>query len=177
MALTTLGFGLFIRLGVSTPLSVIVIAEVVAALGIGATFQAPLVAYQTVLSPAQTATATALFGFIRSLSTSISVVIGSVFFQNGMSTQSEHLKRVLGTHTAQNFSVYAATSNVLAVRILPGNQQAEVKKAYASSLKNMWIMYTGISGLGLIASLFIKRKLISRERNSEAVTTSSLELE
>ena len=175
MALTTLGFGLFIRMGTSTSLAVIVMVEIVAAIGVGATFQAPLIAYQSVVSPAEMAAATALFGFIRSLSTSISVVMGGVVFQNSMSAHHKHLSSVLGTQLAQNFSASTAAVNVLTVRTLPMIQQAEVKAAYAASLKSMWMMYASMGGLGVIAALFVKKQ-VSRGASSGTLDRNSVEL-
>ena len=175
MALTTLGFGLFISIGISTSLALTIMIEIVAALGVGTTFQAPLIAYQSVVDSADIAAATALFGFVRSLSTSISVVIGGVVFQNRMSVQSKYLSSVLGAQLAQNFSTSTAVTNVLAVRTLPLYQQAEVKKAYASSLKDMWIMYAGMGGLGLVAGLFVKKQALG-EASSEPSNRNNVEL-
>jgi hypothetical protein len=175
MALTTLGFGLFISIGTSTTLVNTTVIEVVAALGIGTTFQAPLIAYQSVIGSADMAVATALFGFVRSLSTSISVVIGGVVFQNRMSSHNKYLSSVLGAQLAQNFSASAAATNVLAVRTLPLYQQVEVKKAYASSLKGMWVMYASIAGLGLIAALFVKKQALA-DANSEPSNRTNVEL-
>ncbi|KIW10709.1 hypothetical protein PV08_11673 [Exophiala spinifera] len=100
MALTSLGFGHFINLDTSKFLAFTLLIEVVAALEVGTTFQAPLIAYQSVVGAADVAVAMALFAFIRSLSTSISMVVGGIVFQNGMSLQSDHLSRILGLHAA-----------------------------------------------------------------------------
>jgi hypothetical protein len=156
MALTTLGFGLFIIMDASTSLVVICVIEIIAALGVGTIFQAPLIAYQAVVDTSDMAMATALFGFIRSLSTSVSVVVGGVVFQNSVRQQNGHLVSVLGDDLAQNFSAPNAASNVLTVRLLPMDQQAVVKDAYVSSLQDMWKMYVGSGGLGLVAALFVR---------------------
>ncbi|KAL6241283.1 hypothetical protein RBB50_011756 [Rhinocladiella similis] len=136
-------------MSMSTSLAFTLVIEVVAALGVGTTFQAPLIAYQSVVGVADVAVATAVFGFVRSLLTSISVVVGGIVFQNGISVQNDHLSSILGSQLAQNFSASNAATNVLALRRLPLHQQLEVQQAYASSLKNMWIMYASIAGIGL----------------------------
>ena len=171
----TLGFGLFISIGTSTSLTITVVIEIVAALGVGTTFQAPLIAYQSVVSSADIAVATALFGFVRSLSTSISVVIGGIVFQNRMSVESKHLSSILGAQLAENFSASNAATNVLAVRTLPLYQQAEVKEAYASGLKDMWIMYASMGALGLVAALFVKNRALG-EASSEPSDGNNVEL-
>ena len=157
MATTTLGFGLFIILDSSTSLVTICAIEVIAALGVGTIFQAPLIAYQAIVQPTDMAMATALFGFIRSLSTSISVVVGGVVFQNSVNQQSAHLVAILGEELAQNFSAPNAASNVLSVRLLPSVQQVVVKHTYVSSLQDMWKMYLGVGALGIAAAVFVKK--------------------
>jgi hypothetical protein len=157
MLLTTLGFGLFILMGATTPLSSLVAIEAVAAMGIGAVFQAPLIAYQATVDAADMAVATALFGFIRSLSTSISVVIGGVVFQNTMSEHNDMLSAVLANVSlGQDFSAANATSSVLLVQTLSLAQQGSVKDAYVVSLRAMWKLYAIVGGCGFVAGLFMK---------------------
>lgn len=81
---TTLGLGLFIILDSSSSLVSICAIEAIAASGVGMIPQASLIAYQSIVLPSDVAMATALFGFVRSLSTSISVVVGGVVFQNSV---------------------------------------------------------------------------------------------
>jgi hypothetical protein len=158
MTLTTLGFGLFISLDASTSLAQTVVIEVVAALGVGINFQAPLLAYQSVVGQEDIAVATALFGFVRSLSTSISVVMGGIVFQNGMSLQRTDLSSSLGVQLARNFSATTAATNVLTVGTLPLYQQKIVKGAYVHSLKDMWAMYAVMGGVGLAAAFFVTKQ-------------------
>jgi len=175
MAFSTLGFGLFITLGPPTSLPSLVAIEVVAAVGIGAVFQAPLIAYQAAAETADMAIATALFGFVRSLSTSISVVVGGVVFQNTIRDYSDKLSAVLGNSSlAEDFSATNATSSVLIVNTLDSLQQDAVKDAYVGGLREMWKMYAGIAGCGLVAALFMqKHSLRTSEREEVAVATSS----
>jgi hypothetical protein len=161
MLFTTLGFGLFIVMGATTPLPSLVAIEAVAAMGIGAVFQAPLIAYQAMVDASDMAGATALFGFIRSLSTSISVVIGGVVFQNSMREHSDKLSAVLGNASlAQDFSAANATSSVLVVQTLSLAQQSSVKAAYLASLQAMWKMYAVVGGCGFVAALFMKSHVL-----------------
>ena len=64
MALSTVGFGLFVTLGPTTSLPNLVAIEIVAAMGIGAVFQAPLIAYQAAVDAADMAIATAVIASI-----------------------------------------------------------------------------------------------------------------
>ncbi|KAM0720639.1 hypothetical protein Q7P37_004776 [Cladosporium fusiforme] len=175
MVLSTLGFGLFITLGATTPLPSLVAFEIIAAVGIGAVFQAPLIAYQAAVDPADMAMATALFGFVRSLSTSISVVVGGVVFQNTIREYGHELSAVLGNQSlAGDFSAANATSSVLIVQTLSSVQQDVVKDAYAAGLREMWKMYAGIAGCGLIAAMFMKKySLRVPEREDASTVTNS----
>jgi hydrogenase/urease accessory protein HupE len=169
MLLTSLGFGLFVVMGATTPLPSLVAIEAVAAIGIGSVFQAPLIAYQATVDAADTAVATALFGFIRSLSTSISVVIGGVVFQNTMREHSDKLSVVLGNASlAQDFSAANATSSVLVVQTLSLVQQGSVKDAYVGSLQAMWKMYAIVGGCGFLAALFMKSHVLVASSLEEA---------
>ncbi|GAB7333258.1 hypothetical protein MBLNU13_g04903t1 [Cladosporium sp. NU13] len=171
MVFSTLGFGLFITFGATTSLPSLVAIEVMAAIGIGAVFQAPLIAYQAAVDPADMAIATALFGFVRSLSTSISVVVGGVVFQNAIRDRSSELSAVLGDAAlAENFSAANATSSVLLVQTLPLVQQDAVKGAYVAGLREMWKMYTVIAGCGLMAALLLKRQSLGTPERGEAST-------
>ena len=172
MALSTVGFGLFITLGPTTSLPNLVAIEVVAAMGIGAVFQAPLIAYQAAVDASDMAIATALFGFVRSLSTSISVVIGGVIFQNTIQGYSDRLSAVLGNSSlAEDFSAVNATSSVLIVHTLDSLQQDAVKAAYVAGLREMWKMYAGIAGCGLVAALFMKQLSLTVQEREETSTT------
>jgi hypothetical protein len=177
MALTTLGFGLFITLGPTTSLPSLVAIEVVAAMGIGAVFQAPLIAYQTAVNTNDMAIATALFGFVRSLSTSISVVIGGVVFQNTIQDYSDKLSAVLGNVSlAEDFSATNATSSVLIVHTLDSLQQDAVKGMYVAGLQKMWKMYAGIAGFGLIAALLMKKHTLTVPESEDTNTATDLAL-
>jgi hypothetical protein len=174
MALSTFAFGLFITLGPTTSLPSLVAIEVVAAVGIGAVFQAPLIAYQAAVDSSDMAIATALFGFVRSLSTSISVVVGGVLFQNTIRNYGDKLSAVLGNASlAEDFSAANATSSVLIVHTLSSLQQSAVKEAYVAGLREMWKMYASIAGCGLLAALFMKKKTLRSPGGEESSTATN----
>lgn len=178
MALTTVGFGLFITLGPTTSLPSLVAIEVIAAMGIGAVFQAPLIAYQAAVDTADMAIATALFGFVRSLSTSVSVVIGGVVFQNTIQDYSDKLSAVLGNASlAGDFSAANATSSVLVVHTLDSLQQDAVKEMYVAGLREMWKMYAGIAGCGLVAALLMKKHTLAEPESEERSIATNTDAE
>ncbi|KAJ5820163.1 Efflux pump dotC [Penicillium riverlandense] len=158
----TLGYGLFIDLKPYASWPRIIIYQLIAGVGVGPNFQAPLVAFQANIRPADMATGTATFGFIRQLSTSISVVLGTVIYQNVMSQQGGKLIAAIGPQrTAIISSSFAGSSKSLIEKLEP-SQRAVVLEAFTYALNRMWIFYTCMAGLGFILSLFIRAKVLSR---------------
>ena len=161
----TIGMGLFIHFGAATGTAELVIFQLMVGVPSGMLFEPPLIALQAEVSQDDTATATATFAFIRNLATSCSIVIGGVVFQNSMDMQFTQL-RVAGLSTilTQAFSGHAAAANVMLVATVTDPLQNMVlKEAFAWSLRNMWILYTCVASLGVIASLFVTKQTLSRE--------------
>jgi hypothetical protein len=69
--IATLGTGLFIYLPASKDWAKMVTFQIVAALGLGAIFQAPLVVMQSKVKPADKAAATSMYMFVRGLSSAM----------------------------------------------------------------------------------------------------------
>ncbi|KAK3330007.1 major facilitator superfamily domain-containing protein [Apodospora peruviana] len=163
MATMTLGFGLFIDLESTLNLPKLILYQIVAGIGVGPNFQAPLIALQTMVHQRDIGSATATFAFVRQLWTAISLVIGGVVFQNGMEKQYPTLVAELGVETANLLSGHNAASNVGVVATLPGKEGDIARAAYLKSLKTMYIMYVAFAGLGLIISLFVGSRKLSKE--------------
>jgi hypothetical protein len=154
---------MFIMLSPTTPLIIVIVFELIAGLGIGMVFQPPLIALQSFVSNEDVAVATALFGFVRSFSTSVSVVIGGLIFQNVIETQSKTLQSELGPEKSDLFSGKNAAANVDIISTLTQAQQVVVKKAFATSLSRMWILYACVAAVGLVLSFGIDRKVLSSQ--------------
>jgi len=160
----TLGVGLFIDLPAYANWARIIIFQILAGLGIGPNFLAPLIALQTLVAPEDIATATATFMFVRQLSTAISVVIGGVIFQNEMQKQYAQL---LSSGVSPQFVALltggSATSSTTLVRNLPAAQQSAVGNAFTDSLQKMWILYVCVGMVGFFASLAIKKQELKKQ--------------
>jgi hypothetical protein len=159
----TLGFGLFIDLDAKANWAKIILFQIVAGIGVGPLFQAPLIALQSRIAPRDIAVATATFGFTRNLSTAISVVIGGVVFQNEMQKKTPSLIASLGPDLAGRISGSSAGANVMLIEQLPPAQRAIARSAYFGSLRTMWIMYVAFAALGLCISIFIAANVLSKE--------------
>ena len=163
--LLTLGSGLLIDLNASSTLKEIVPFQVVAGLGSGMLFQAPLIAIQAMVSQDDTATATATFSFVRTIGLALSVVIGGVVFQNGMERRAPKLRAAgMPESVVSQLSGASAAANVMVVASIEDQpQKAVVKEAFAWSLRNMWILYTAVAFLGCVASCFVGKQVLSKE--------------
>ncbi|KAG9946338.1 putative major facilitator superfamily transporter, partial [Aureobasidium melanogenum] len=163
MTFLVLGFGLFIDFTANSSWAKLIIFQIIAGIGIGPNFQAPLIALQTGVQPRDIATATATFGFVRQIFTSISVVIGQTVYQNQMNSKTASLVAALGPKVADQLTGGGAGANTQLIDSLPRGQKQVAQTAFAQSLHPMWIMYTCFAALGLVVSLFIKKKELSKK--------------
>ena len=159
----TTGTGLFIDFGndTNTALVKIVVYQLIWGIGVGPNFQAPLIALQSLVSQSDIATATATYGFVRSIATAISVVLGSVAFNNEMENRSDVLVDVLGPRAASQLSGENAGASVDIVAELPAAERAVVKEAFAQSLRTMWIMYVALAAMAVLVGLLVKGQVLS----------------
>jgi len=159
----TLGFGLFIDLGVTANWAKIIIFQIIAGIGVGPNFQSPLISLQSHVPQKDIATATATFGFVRNLSTSVSVVVGGVVFQNQMQKHYQTLLAALGPTLANELKGGSAGASVGIVAALPPAQQAVARLAFWQSLRTMWIMYVCFAAAGIFVSIFIGVRKLDRQ--------------
>jgi hypothetical protein len=167
MALTTLAFSLFTLLSDKSAISAIIGLELLGGLGVGLVFQPPLIALQSFVHHDDVATATAFFGFIRSFSTSVSIVIGGVMVQNEMQSRQGMLQRLLPGDIANRFSGQNAAANVALVRSLSPGEAQIVREAYSQSLSRMWILYACFAAAGLLMSFGIQNQTLRTELINE----------
>lgn len=169
-----LGFGLFINLNASSSWAKIIIYQIIAGLGVGPMFQAPIIALQAHINPRDIGTATATLGFIRQLSTSISVVIGEVVYQNQINKKTSSIVSAIGPQDAGRITGGNAGSSTEFIDSLPQPAKGAVRKAFADSLQPMWILYTCFAVLGFVVMLGIAGKKLTREHEE---TKTGLEAE
>ena len=163
--LMTLGLGLYVSFGSETPVATIIGIEIVGGIGIALLFQAPVIAIQSTVSQAECTAATATSGFIRNVATSLSLVLGGVVFQNSMAAQQPALAAAgLSEPVLQALSGYQAAAHVEIVQELPDVAQRHVvQEVFAVSIRNMFIMYTCVAGVAILAGAFIKHRHLSTE--------------
>lgn len=162
LTMMTLGYGLLINLDPRANWAKIIIYQIIAGLGCGPNFQAPLIALQSHVKGHDIAVATALFGFVRNLSTAVSVVLGGVVFNNELADKEGYLRSALSPADAQRLTSSSFGATTSFVRTLHGAAKQAVNIAYTSSLRDMWIFYTAFAAFGILVSLFITKKELSR---------------
>lgn len=174
LTLMLIGYGLFLDLDAHSSLAKIIVYQIIAGIGTGPNFQAPLIALQSLVPPRDIASAVATFQLTRNVATSMSVVIGAVVFQNALAAQKDQLQSQLGASTAARLSGFSAAANIEVVKALPPAQRAIARDAFASSLHKMWIMYTVFAGVGLLCSFMITKQRLDKKHEQ---TKTGLEAE
>jgi EmrB/QacA subfamily drug resistance transporter len=172
--LQTLGYGLFISFGSSADWAKIVVFQIIAGLGVGPNFQAPMVALQSFISPRDLAAATSAFLFTRNVAGAVSVVIGQVVLQNELAKRRGVLAGVLGAQLANELGGAEAIANTGLVDALPGYEGEVVRGVFAEGMRFIWVMYTAFSAPAIVLCLFVGRGRLSREHRE---TVTGLEAE
>ncbi|KAL2857242.1 major facilitator superfamily domain-containing protein [Aspergillus pseudoustus] len=140
-AVMVTGTGLFIDFDTNLRLEKIVLYQLVAGLGAGPLFQAPMIAYQSCLEPNMVAPGNAALAFLKNLGTSLSLVLGGVVVQGvggGLLTE--------GYGETEDGSTRNA-----------GDQQGE-ESSFMKGLKTMWVFYTVTCAVMWLASFGIQRR-------------------
>ncbi|KAM0431449.1 hypothetical protein ACHAPT_005426 [Fusarium lateritium] len=175
MVISTVGFGLFIDLPLNRDFTKIILYQLVAGIGVGPNYQSPLIALQNNVESRDIGSATSTYGFIRQLASAISIVIGGVVFNNRMEAQQDKLRSALGPQLAKMLSGSSASSHAFTVAELQGEKGRVAKGAFLEALRTMYIMFVVFAGLGLLASLFIKQRKMSRDHQEHKTGLQSLE--
>jgi hypothetical protein len=168
--LMTLGNGLYIMFNPDTSIGAIVAFEIIEGIGSGLLFEPPLLAIQQGVAQNDVGTATSTQSFVRSMALSFGVIIGGIVFQQSMDLRQSFLRDAgLPESVLEELSGKNAGANVLVAQTLPAAQELAVKQAFSWSIRNMFIMFTAFSALGIIASIFVKTHKLSKI-HTETVT-------
>ncbi|KAF2421008.1 hypothetical protein EJ08DRAFT_641776 [Tothia fuscella] len=173
-SLMVVGFGLLTNLDAHSSWAKIILYQIVTGIGIGPLFQAPLIALQSLIPPKDIGAGTATFQFVRNIGTSISVVVGGVVFQNTIQKQQPTLIASLSPARAAQLGGFNAGANVGVINSLPQDQKRVARDVFASSIRNLWIMYVIVVSIGLLVSLLISKQVLEKEH---VTTKTGLEAE
>lgn len=135
-----LGTGLLLNVKVGENLTKLVVFQVLVGIGVGMNIEPPLIAAQAAMSVLDTAVIQSTMTFMRSLATTVAVVVGGVIFQNRMKAVNHGVAGGIGEELASMFNGDKASASVDLIKTLLPAQQALVKDAYYRSLRSVWIM-------------------------------------
>ena len=174
--LMTLGCGLFVLFWTDTPLAEIIGVQLISGIGVALLFQTPMLAIHSTVHQSDVASATASLGFLNSIATALSVVVGGVVFQNSMTARQPTLAATgLGSSILEALAGDKAAANVNIVKtVMDATQHQAVQDAFAWSVRNIFIMYTCIAGVTVVASVFIKQKQMSTEHSETKTGVANL---
>jgi hypothetical protein len=168
--LMTLGTGLFVSMDAHTSTARAIGFELIEGVGAGLLFEPPLLAIQQGVHQDDVGTATSTQAFTRSLAISLGVIVGGIVFQQSMDLRRTALTQAgLSNAILDDLSGKNAGANVNIAQSLPPTQELAVKQAFAWSIRNMFIMFTCISALSIVASFFVVKTKLSKE-HTETVT-------
>ncbi|RKL16606.1 hypothetical protein BFJ68_g5221 [Fusarium oxysporum] len=163
LMIMTLGMGLMISLDINMNWAKLISFQILTGIGVGLNFEGPLLSVQAVVPHKDVAAATTAMGFVRTLATAISVVIGGVLFQNEMKGEYQTLEDSLGPGLARLFNGASASASVDLIKTLPTESQLVVRTAFFNAIDKMWIMYTAFSSVGLLLGFFMKAHHLSKD--------------
>jgi MFS family permease len=174
--LMTLGCGLYVNFWTDTPLAEIIGIEFISGTGVALLFQTPMLAIHSTVRQADVASATASLGFLNSLATALSVVVGGVVFQNSMSARQSTLSAAgLEPSVLEALAGDKAAANVNIVKtVMDTTQHRAVQDAFAWSVRNIFVMYTCIAGVTVVAGICIKQKQMSTEHSETKTGIANL---
>jgi len=155
-ALLTLGLGLFINFPPYPSWARIILFQAIVALGMGMLFQPPLIALQKHLSQDYIGMGTSAFLFLRPLSYGISAVVGQLLLQSQMKTKyPEMVNADIPFSIARTLTKEDTVKGTPLIIELSVEQQVVVRSAITSGLEKLWIFYTSVSFVGLVASFYL----------------------
>lgn len=160
VVLLTLGSGLYIIFDIDTDIATILGLQIVPAIGTALLFQTPKIAIQNSVSQADTASAIAALGSVGNIATAFSITIGGVVFQNSIAARQSMFTGFNATVRDAFLPAHAAAGIDL-IKTLPNPRI--VQEAFAWSIRNMFIFYTGIASITMFAGVFMKQKHMSSE--------------
>jgi preprotein translocase subunit SecG len=153
----TLGSGLYIALEPQTNWAKVIVFQIIAGVGAGPLFQAPMIAMQSQVDRQDVASASSAMTFMRTLFTSTSIVIGSVLLQ-----------RSLGGASLTGAAAHGGGGTEIVAGPVDNGQ-------YMTALRTMWAFYTAISGVMLIVTLFIRPVDLRKSSNKPQAADSESE--
>ncbi|KZT58572.1 MFS general substrate transporter [Calocera cornea HHB12733] len=157
LTVMTLGFGLMITLDNYSSIARQEIFLLVAAIGTGCLFPAPLIGLQAAMPIKDMATSTSTLGLLRTLGGTIGISIGGAIYQSEVQRRAAQVPGWTPPSRADLTSNVRQLSN-----IQPDSLRNEVLYAFTRSVSTIWIVCTPIVFAALLLALFMKKYSLKR---------------
>ncbi|CAG8957537.1 hypothetical protein HYFRA_00010403 [Hymenoscyphus fraxineus] len=160
--LCTVGFGTMILLDNKTSRGVYSIVQIAPGVGTGFLLSALAVPVQAAMSVDDAGLAMGTQVFFRAVGALVGVAFGSSVFTNEFSRALQQIK------LPPNVNLPDATDAVFFLTSIDtldisAETRSQLLRLYADPIKLIWIVATGLAGVGLISSLFMKELTLERE--------------
>ncbi|KAJ5971406.1 uncharacterized protein N7479_001324, partial [Penicillium vulpinum] len=159
-AFSTIGLGLMCLIKADTSMLGWIFLNIVPGLGLGILFPSLGYAVQASTEPENLAIAVAMFSFFRALGQAIGVAVGGVVFQNRMFANISRYSAL--APMAEAYSKDAAGLVQVIKAMADGADKMNLKEAYTDSLRTVWIVCCGISGVAMLISFLTEHYDLDR---------------
>ncbi|EIW84712.1 MFS amino acid permease [Coniophora puteana RWD-64-598 SS2] len=159
-AIMTLGWGLMYTLDFNSSTAKKEVYPLIAAIGVGGLFQAPVVAIQASMPAKDMATSTAAFMFIRTVGAAIGINIGEAIISSVLRNK---LASVPGLSGVVGDTAASLNDALRKIALIPDAATRDaLQHAYSRAISTIWLMNTPIAGVGLILCLFVRHYSLNR---------------
>ncbi|KAF8121994.1 MFS amino acid permease [Boletus edulis] len=179
--LFTLGTGLMITLDYTSSIAEQELFPLVSALGVGFLYQIPIIAMQAAMPAKDMATATSAIMFIRVLGGAVGLAMGEAIIASVLPRKLAAIPNVASLGLGNGIA--ALNDNVGRVHLIADvARRHAVLHAWARSIATVWMVGTGLAGLALISTLFLREYPMHRNmvcgdavKNSENTLTEDVQ--
>ncbi|PLN85640.1 MFS general substrate transporter [Aspergillus taichungensis] len=163
--ISAMGAGLLCLLEVDTPTVAWIFLNTPGGIGIGILTAALVCAVQASATRHNLTASVAMVVFFRSFGQAVGIAVGGVVFQNRMR---HHLQGYVELAPRADELARDAAALVTTMRGMTDEvAMAHLKQAYTDSLRAIWAVCCGISGVGLALSVFVKKYDLNRALQSD----------
>lgn len=166
LLLSTIGCGILYLMKPSTSVPAFIFLNLVSGLGMGMVFPSETIAIQAASPPKDVAFAMGLFTLFRAFGECVGVALGGVVFQNELKRRLKQ-SALLGSRASELAADASALVEVINGMADGSAEKRELRKAYSDSLDIVWVVICALSGVALIASLFLKEYDLNQAQETE----------
>ncbi|ORY02843.1 major facilitator superfamily domain-containing protein [Clohesyomyces aquaticus] len=145
----------------------IITSQVAIAIGLGLTYQAPLVALYEVIPKEDASPGTAAYQFIKQFGQTITVALGQLIIQSRVKARLGMLSDMGLPKQVIEELLKGRTIAPAFERRLDDHQMALLRATFVEGLRTMWIFYTGIAALAFVVSFGVPAKKLGSDAIKE----------